>query len=170
MGTVINCLPGSHLRFSINILYFNTVTLGARHPSQRTRGCTEDSLPSTTSQGLLTAAHPQSSPTRPSPLALPQFHHPYIAWRGCPLPTQVLSANSPQSRSPAGARKCKKGPISAAQHPGHGLPPQAPCCILCTPLHPRTRRALQDLLVDKAGRLRRWGNGQGAGGWGGKLE
>lgn len=71
-------------------------------------------------------------------------------------------------------RECKKGPISAAQYPGHGLPPPGP--MLHTVLRtspPCTRRALQDLLVDKMGRLREvgeWARAGGAGGWKARMS
>ena len=45
----------------------------------------------------------------------------------------------------------KKGPVSAAQHLAHGLPPPGPVlhAVLCTS-PPRTERALQDLLLSPA--------------------
>ena len=63
-----------------------------------------------------------------------------------------------------GRRGCKKGPISTAQCLAHRLPPPGPTpyTILCTS-PPHTRRALQDLLVDKVEGWARWSDGQG--GW-----
>lgn len=68
-------------------------------------------------------------------------------------------------------KECKKGPISAAQHLAHGLPPPGPVlhAVLRTS-PPRTRRALQDLLLDKVEGCRRWGSGQGVGGWKGTMN
>lgn len=79
---------------------------------------------------------------------------------------------APRAGAQVEARKeRKKGPVSAAQHLAHGLPPPGPVlhAVLCTS-PPRTERALQDLLLDKVEGCGRRGSGQGVRGWKGTMN
>ena len=126
---------------SINTLYFNTVTLGARRPSQREPEAVRGFSPHPPPLKVCSQQPTPELPTRLIPWPSHSFSTTILPGEAVPCYTGPQCQQPPEQEPKwKPGKNVRRAPLVQLSTWPTGCHPQAPCCMLyCAPLHPAPR-------------------------------